>query len=391
MIGCANHFLFLQNNSKVRNTIIYGGVTQDEYILTKPLRARFNLRIWKTSSIFFEILFIIAFIGSLLMAFALPVRDELKELFKHCVIPLGICSFYLVVTSLIFLNIKSYSKALLPLIYITNGMILLCIGSISAVNPLITCAAFLVVLVALPFFTSDSPLRYSIFTISMVLLYVGAIVITDIVTAGSMTTYAILNIILSGFFTIVSCFISYMLNINRIKHNVDIYDIEIQRDTDPLTGVKNKNAYDRKVEDISLRIKNKDNIKFAIALFDINDLKVTNDQFGHNAGDKLIIRSARLICSQFKRSPVYRIGGDEFVVILENADYNNREALVRELHEMIDRIHQQSTSSNNDTSLAFGVAVYNAQKDFDYLTVFSRADAEMYDNKRFIKAKNKSE
>lgn len=378
-------------NSKVRNTIIYGGVTQDEYILTKPLRARFNLRIWKTSSIFFEILFIIAFIGSLLMAFALPVRDELKELFKHCVIPLGTCSFYLVVTSLIFLNIKSYSKALLPLIYVTNGMILLCIGSISAVNPLITCAAFLAVLVALPFFTSDSPLRYSIFTISMLLLYVGAIVITDIVTAGSMTTDAILNIVLSGFFTIVSCFISYMLNINRIKHNVDIYDIEIQRDTDPLTGVKNKNAYDRKVEDISLRIKNKDNIKFAIALFDINDLKVANDQFGHNAGDKLIIRSARLICSQFKRSPVYRIGGDEFVVILENADYNNREALVRELHEMIDRIHQQSTSSNNDTSLAFGVAVYNAQKDFDYLTVFSRADAEMYDNKRFIKAKNKSE
>lgn len=376
-------------NSKVRNTIIYGGVTQDEYILTKPLRARFNLRIWKTSSIFFEILFIIAFIGSLLMAFALPVRDELKELFKHCVIPLGTCSFYLVVTSLIFLNIKSYSKALLPLIYITNGMMLLCIGSISAVNPLITCAAFLAVLVALPFFTSDSPLRYSIFTISMVLLYVGAIVITDIVTAGKMSTDAILNIVLSGFFTIVSCFISYMLNINRIKHHVDIYDIEIQRDTDPLTGVKNKNAYDRKVEDISLRIKNKDNIKFAIALFDINDLKVTNDQFGHNAGDKLIIRSARLICSQFKRSPVYRIGGDEFVVILENADYTNREVLVRELHEMIDRIHQQSTSSNDDTSLAFGVAVYNSQKDFDYLTVFSRADAEMYDNKRFIKAKNK--
>ena len=171
-------------------------------------------------------------------------------------------------------------------------------------------------------------------------------------TGATLNADAILNIVLSGFFTIVSCFISFMLNINRIKHNVDIYDIEIQRDTDPLTGVKNKNAYDRKVEDISLRIKNKDNIKFAIALFDINDLKVTNDQFGHNAGDKLIIRSARLICSQFKRSPVYRIGGDEFVVILENADYNNREALVRALggSDAIQRNQPQRAAKQAQTS-----------------------------------------
>ena len=266
-------------------------------------------------------------------------------------------------------------------------MIFLCIGSISAINPTVTGAAFLVVLVVLPFFITDRPLRYSIFTISIVLIYIAIIIITNMVRFHSMNSDSTINVILASIFAIVSVFVSFVLNVSRIKHNVDIYDVELQRDTDPLTGVKNNNAYERKVDDLKAKIRNHENIKFAILVFDINDLKATNDQFGHNAGDKLIVRSARLICEQFKRSPVYRIGGDEFVVILENSDYANREALIRELHEMIDRIHQQSTSLNNDTSLAFGVAVFNPNKDFDYTAIFSRADAEMYENKKFIKNK----
>lgn len=52
-------------------------------------------------------------------------------------------------------------------------------------------------------------------------------------------------------------------------------------------------------------------------VFDINNLKIINDTLGHDFGDILIIDSCKLICKVFKRSPVYRIGGDEFVVILE--------------------------------------------------------------------------
>ena len=375
------------NNDKFKKLCLYGGVTREEYNKTRLLTARYNLRIWKISSIFFEILFSLSFVISMLIAYAFPAATELKETFRHAVIPLGIGSLYLIIVSFVFYTMKPFSRSLLPLIYITDAMIFLCIGSISAINPTVTGAAFLVVLVVLPFFITDRPLRYSIFTLSIVLIYIAIIVITNMVRFNNMNSDSTINVILASIFAIVSVFVSFVLNISRIKHNVDIYDVEIQRDTDPLTGVKNNNAYERKVDDLKTKIRNHENIKFAILVFDINDLKATNDQFGHNAGDKLIVRSARLICEQFKRSPVYRIGGDEFVVILENSDYANREALIRELHEMIDRIHRQSTSLNNDTSLAFGVAVFNPNKDFDYTAIFSRADAEMYENKKFIKNK----
>ena len=113
-----------------------------------------------------------------------------------------------------------------------------------------------------------------------------------------------------------------------------------------------------------------------------------NDSYGHSAGDKLIIRSSKLICDAFKHSPVYRIGGDEFVVILSGEDYSNRERIIRTLHETLDK-ERISEKPEEATSIAFGVSIYNSLKDFDYVTIFSRADAEMYDNKRIIKSKTK--
>lgn len=69
--------------------------------------------------------------------------------------------------------------------------------------------------------------------------------------------------------------------------------------TDPLTGIRNKMAYLEVIEGIDNRIKNGEVLEFAIAVFDINRLKIVNDTLGHENGDQYIINGCRIICSDF--------------------------------------------------------------------------------------------
>ena len=72
-----------------------------------------------------------------------------------------------------------------------------------------------------------------------------------------------------------------------------------------------------KVEELKETMKTNKHTKFALVECDINGLKGINDTYGHEIGDVYIVNSCRGICSVFKHSPVFRIGGDEFVVILQ--------------------------------------------------------------------------
>ena len=84
---------------------------------------------------------------------------------------------------------------------------------------------------------------------------------------------------------------------------------------DPLTNVSNRIAYEDKEKYLQAEINSETGMEFAIAVFDVNNLKLVNDSYGHDAGDEYLIRACQLICNVFKHSPVYRIGGDEFVVV----------------------------------------------------------------------------
>ena len=68
-------------------------------------------------------------------------------------------------------------------------------------------------------------------------------------------------------------------------------------------------------------------------MIDLNFLKVINDTYGHECGNAAIKRLCKLVCKIFAHSPVFRIGGDEFAVILRGSDYENIEKLVAEFNE----------------------------------------------------------
>ena len=149
---------------------------------------------------------------------------------------------------------------------------------------------------------------------------------------------------------------------------------------DPLTGVKSKQAY-VEYELMINRMINENSIqKFAVAVFDINGLKITNDTLGHNAGDTLIKNASKIICDKFAHSPIFRIGGDEFVAVLKERDYDAREKLMEEfIKEM------EESNRKGGVVVAGGMSEYCQGSDFVIQDVFNRADAFMYEEKQKLK------
>ena len=361
------------NKTRIVERLFYGGVKKEEFASIKHLINEENHRVWKVISIIAEILFVGLFI------FALVEPNH-----KAYIVPFSILAGVMILFVLAFLVfLKPTSKALLPFIYVASVTILaVFIYTGSYVEKDRPGVVFPALALGLALVTLDRPLRNSLVPVLGLAVYIPLII-----TFKSDVDVMLTDILTSSIFTLTGIALSIFISRIRIRDLLMRKNAEIDRDKDALTEVANKLAYDRKVEEISLQMKQGD-IKFAIAVFDINELKVTNDTYGHGEGDKLLIRCTKIIEESFPNSTTYRIGGDEFAVIIMDQDYANRERLIRELHERIRISHEKSTSLLDDTPIAFGVAVYNKQKDRDYVAVFSRADAEMYDNKRVTKARN---
>lgn len=149
---------------------------------------------------------------------------------------------------------------------------------------------------------------------------------------------------------------------------------------DPLTNVRNVNAYTESKAIIEKDVKNGTITEFAVAVFDLNDLKLVNDTIGHEAGDKYIQDGCRLICRVFKHSPVFRIGGDEFVAFLTKDDYNSRENLILMFNNYIDR-----NLENGGVVVSAGLGQFDPDTDSGFDEVFSRADELMYIRKKELK------
>lgn len=155
---------------------------------------------------------------------------------------------------------------------------------------------------------------------------------------------------------------------------------------DALTGIRNKNAYDQEVRRLEKHLLS-NNIRFGIAVIDLNFLKQINDSFGHEFGNLAIKNVCLIVCQTFKHSPVFRIGGDEFAVILENADYDNAENLVQEFKKRLDELSKnKSLNPWESVSAAIGAAFYAHLYDNDVSSVFKRADKAMYVHKEHMKA-----
>lgn len=148
---------------------------------------------------------------------------------------------------------------------------------------------------------------------------------------------------------------------------------------DMLTKCYNRNAYNEDIKKTFYA----DNTY--LVMFDLNNLKKCNDTLGHMEGDRYLTDSAALINDIFNSyGKIYRIGGDEFCVIMENTSKDQIEGLIRQL--MQEEAAYNKESKTVHMQIASGYAKYDAQKDDNLDQTRSRADEMMYENKKMLKA-----
>lgn len=147
---------------------------------------------------------------------------------------------------------------------------------------------------------------------------------------------------------------------------------------DPLTGVRNRASYLEYVAGINMELR--EGASYGAAMFDLNKLKTVNDQHGHKYGDVLIQTACTIICRALKTSPVFRIGGDEFVAILTEEDRSLSINLAQRLSE-IESVYRQKHPGAPEVSIACGTAFYDPKIDRCFEDVVARADWMMYQDK----------
>ena len=127
-----------------------------------------------------------------------------------------------------------------------------------------------------------------------------------------------------------------------------------------------------------------------MCVFDCDDLKTINDKFGHDKGDIYLKTASRLICRVFQHSPVFRIGGDEFSVMLQNEDYDNRDELAEYFERERAHINENASNPWEEVHITMGMSTYDEDQDRAVIDTVRRADKDMYEHKRDKKAERDS-
>ena len=154
---------------------------------------------------------------------------------------------------------------------------------------------------------------------------------------------------------------------------------------DELTDLLNERSYLETINEISTQVENKNVTKFAIVMMDVNNLKATNDAFGHRYGCHLVVRCGHTLPSVFKTSKLFHVGGDEFIAIVYGKDLEYFDETMKLFKETLEYSLIQFEGQQLIFSVASGTAMY--QEGDKFQDVLQRADDAMYINKKAIKEK----
>lgn len=154
--------------------------------------------------------------------------------------------------------------------------------------------------------------------------------------------------------------------------------LELQFRYDIQTKIKNRTAFEKEMQQYD-----NNNMNAIVVVFDLNNLKEINDQYGHNVGDEMIFQAATRIKENFRGiGTAYRIGGDEFCVICKDA---SKEAVDHKLSNLDNLFFKIDPKKKIKISLAYGYALYNKEETGSIYTALNKADKAMYSNKIKIK------
>ena len=183
-------------------------------------------------------------------------------------------------------------------------------------------------------------------------------------------------------------FFILILSVQAMKNSLDLIEMsrkmEIYKElaiTDLLTGLNNRNSY---MNDIHMM---EDYTDIMIVTFDLNNLKECNDNMGHEEGDNYLLSAANMINETFKKYGIcYRIGGDEFCVLVKNASSCPVTELLDQLEDKMEEWNQHPGAF--PMYISYGYAIFDKEKDADIEETRDRSDVLMYQHKRQSKQTN---
>lgn len=181
---------------------------------------------------------------------------------------------------------------------------------------------------------------------------------------------------------VVSLMIDFFAGTTRsVYHSAQDEMLQKLAYTDMLTGLANRRFCEETFDRID-----RNRSHYAVLEYDLNCLKEANDQYGHDAGDRLLIRFAGILKRVYgKVGCVCRSGGDEFLVLIEEADDCDLTALQREVEEEADREKDGPVR----ISAAFGCYSFREDGPTEVRLAYKKADERMYENKAKMKAERK--
>jgi len=142
---------------------------------------------------------------------------------------------------------------------------------------------------------------------------------------------------------------------------------------DPLTGLYNRRYFEENLVKTDIA----DNLPISVIMADVNGLKITNDVFGHDAGDRLLKKAAETMTGACRKGDIIaRVGGDEFIVILPDTKLDDARKIADRISEMFSKEHIEVV----DGSISMGCDVKN-QADEDIRQVIRGAEEKMYAQK----------
>jgi diguanylate cyclase (GGDEF)-like protein len=147
---------------------------------------------------------------------------------------------------------------------------------------------------------------------------------------------------------------------------------------DPLTGLRNRRYFSERLGEELCRVRRSPAKGLSVICIDVNNFKQVNDTMGHAAGDAALVAVGRLLEALTRTSDlVCRVGGDEFVVLLPDTDAAQVETVLARIREHLPALEVVGLGRRG---LSLGVATW--EKGDDELRLLTRADAEMYEDKR---------
>lgn len=223
---------------------------------------------------------------------------------------------------------------------------------------------FIVLLFTVPLLFTDKVYRM------IICIYLGAIVfiVVAIYTKDkNILTSDIINVVV---FSLISSFVCTYVTDLKLQRFLYLQKLSILSETDSLTGVKNRNSYEKTQKEYALK---SDQI-LACVYIDVNGLHEMNNMYGHSMGDKMLQFVATAMEKEFGKNNTFRIGGDEFVSLVPNIKEDD-------VKTKIDSFRKAIEDESYHASIGYS---YGDTSKIDIISLVAKAEKRMYVEKRLF-------